>query len=71
MNSTRTFEGYSNTFNPYPMIEIIPEVVAPHTLPASYRREETGVNLLYNFTYDFREDGLPVREMHPAYRGQK
>ncbi|MCB0597874.1 MAG: hypothetical protein H6557_03305 [Lewinellaceae bacterium] len=61
LNSTRTFEGYSNIASPFPMIEIIPGVIAQPNLPASYRVEENGADLLYHFSYDFREDGLPVR----------
>lgn len=59
--STRTYEGYSNVLNPFPAIEIVPGVVAQRTLPASYRLEENGADLLYQFSYQYRADGLPAR----------
>lgn len=56
--STRTYEGYIDAENPFPMVEIIPGIKSQHKLPAKYRIEENGADLRYNFTYEFRPDGL-------------
>lgn len=58
--STRTFDNYTNKLNPFP-IRFIPGIAAQLHLPGSYRMEENGANLLYNFSYEFNENGLPVR----------
>lgn len=57
--STRTYEGYVDASNPFP-IEIIPGIAAQQTLPTTYRVEENGHTLQYQFSYGFREDGLPI-----------
>lgn len=56
--STRSFETYTTSANPFYTIEVIPGVKTQHLLPASYRLQENNVDLLYHFTYQFREDGL-------------
>ncbi|MCB0570849.1 MAG: hypothetical protein KDC66_13835 [Phaeodactylibacter sp.] len=57
--STRTYDGYNNVANLFP-VEIIPGIKAQQTLPGSYRLEENSVDLLYQFSYEFRADGLAV-----------
>ena len=42
-------------------LEILPNVQAQPYLPGTYRVEENGVTLEYSFTYEFREDGLPMK----------
>ncbi len=56
--STRTYEGYIDSANPFPMVEILPTVKTQVKLPSSYRVEEGGVDLIYNFSYEFGDDGL-------------
>jgi len=56
--STRTYEGYIDAENPFPMVDIHPAVKTQRKLPSSYRIEENGADLRYNFTYEFRNDGL-------------
>lgn len=58
--STRTYEGYNNVANLFP-IEIIPGIAAQRTLPTSFTLEEHGMELEYKFSYEFREDGLAER----------
>ena len=56
--STRTYEGYIDSVNPFPMVEILPTVKTQPKLPSSFRAEENGVDLIYNLTYEFGNDGL-------------
>jgi hypothetical protein len=56
--STRTYEGYIAAENPFPMVDILPTVKTQNKLPSSYRVQENGVDLLYAFSYEFRNDGL-------------
>ena len=56
--STRTYEGYIDSANPFPMAEILPTVNSQAKLPSSFRVEENGVDLIYNLTYEFGNDGL-------------
>ncbi|UZR96548.1 hypothetical protein [Chondrinema litorale] len=55
--STQTYETYSDKINPFPTYEIIPGISTQKQLPNSYRVEENGYDLLYNFTYSFDENG--------------
>jgi hypothetical protein len=61
LNSTRTYDSYLDVENPFPMVEIVPNMVSQPKLPASYRVEEGGHNILYTFTYEFSEDGKPSK----------
>lgn len=56
--STRTYEGYIDSANPFPMVEILPTVKSQTKLPSSYRVEEGGLDLVYNLSYEFGNDGL-------------
>ena len=56
--STRTYEGYIDSANPFPMAEILPTVKTQVKLPSSFRVEENGVDLIYNLSYEFADDGL-------------
>ena len=67
--STRTYEGYIGAENPFPMVEIIPGVKTQHKLPSSYRMEENGTDLRYNFTYEFRPDGLVSKRIANGGQG--
>jgi len=40
------------------MVEILPTVKTQPKLPSSFRAEENGVDLIYNLTYEFGNDGL-------------
>lgn len=56
--TTRTYDGYIDAENPFPMVEILPTVKTQTKLPSTYRIEENGYDLLYNISYEFRTDGL-------------
>ncbi len=56
--STRTYEGYLNAMNPFPMVEILPGTKTQINLPSTYTIEENGMTLVYRFTYEFRDDNL-------------
>ena len=59
--STATYDGYLNVENPFPMVEILPTVIAQKNLPSSYRLEENGADLFYTLSYEFLEDGRPAK----------
>lgn len=61
--STRTYEGYTNRDNPFPMVEILPTVTSQTKLATSYRVEEGGIDLVYTLSYQFRPDGLPEKRI--------
>lgn len=59
--STRTFENYLSVENPFTMVEILPNKDTQPNLPGSYRVEENGHNILYQFSYEFDTDGRPTK----------
>lgn len=71
LNSTRTYDGYLDIDNPFPMVEIIPTIVSQPKLPASYRVEENGHDILYTFTYEFSEDGQPTKRTATSPSGSE
>ena len=61
--STRTYENYLDKINLFPVNEVVPGIMTQKNLPGSYRVEENGYDLLYNFTYEFNEKGYAVKRM--------
>ncbi|QHT70348.1 hypothetical protein GXP67_28685 [Rhodocytophaga rosea] len=61
--STRTYEGYLQVENPFPMVEILPTVKSQTRLATSFRVEESGLVHSYKLSYQFRPDGLPEKRM--------
>lgn len=59
--SQRFHDHYSEHLNWFPVNEIVPTLVAQKNLPGSYRIEENGENLLYNFSYQFNSEGKAVK----------
>jgi hypothetical protein len=60
--STRSYETYHlDKGKPFAMVEILPNVNAQPNLPASYRVEENGYNILYNLSYEFDSEGKPTK----------
>jgi hypothetical protein len=59
--STRTYEGYLEKANPFPMVEIIPTSKTQSKLPTLFTINENGLMLNYNLSYEFREDGLVTK----------
>jgi len=59
--STRTYEHYRTEAAPVSMLEILPGVASQKNLAGTYRVEESGFDLHYTLTYEFRPDGLPAK----------
>ncbi|MFZ5972020.1 MAG: hypothetical protein ACOYXA_10555 [Bacteroidota bacterium] len=57
---THTYDNYMALENPFPMVEILPNVNAQPNLPTTYRYEGNGQDNTYQLTYQFGADGLPT-----------
>jgi hypothetical protein len=57
---TKTFENYLDVENPFPMVEILPGHSTQNKLPISYRVEENGHDITYQFNYQISEEGKPL-----------
>lgn len=55
--STRTYDKYIATANPFPMVEILPNKPTQRHLPGTYRTEENGKDVTYNLSYEFDAEG--------------
>jgi YD repeat-containing protein len=55
--SETTFDNYLDEENPFPMVEVLPNMKTQKSLPGSYRVNTNGQDLLYTFSYEFRLDG--------------
>jgi hypothetical protein len=64
--SAKTYDNYIDVDNNLPMIEILPNVRSQTKLATSYRVEENGFDFSYSISYEFREDGLPVKRIATA-----
>jgi hypothetical protein len=60
---TKTFENYLDVENPFPMVEILPGHSAQNKVPISYRVEENGHDITYQFNYQISEEGKPLSRM--------
>lgn len=58
--STKTFEEYSTSENPFTMVDILPNKKTQPNLPLSYRSEEGDHNIFYQLTYQFNTAGQPT-----------
>ncbi|WP_169513319.1 hypothetical protein [Flexithrix dorotheae] len=68
--STRTFDNYNSSSNPFP-VEIVPTIAAQKQLPGSYQLEENGFDITYNFSYTFDENGhLATRSASSSSGGE-
>lgn len=56
---TRTYDSYTTNDNPFPMVEILPNVVSQKKLPGFYEVEENGTTETYHLTYRY-DGGLLV-----------
>ena len=61
--STRTYDNYIAAENPFPMTEVLPNIKMQRDLPTTYRVEESGYELVYHMSYEFRPDGLPEKRI--------
>jgi hypothetical protein len=57
---TKTFENYLDVENPFPMVDILPGYKSQPKLPSSYRIEENGHDITYQFNYHFSNEGRPL-----------
>lgn len=59
--SSSTFESYLPELNPFPVVEILPTMNAQRNLPASVKFKNDSRSESYQFSYEFRADGLPLQ----------
>ncbi len=71
LHGTRTYEDYLDVENPFPMVEILPNQSTQPKLPSSYRVEENGHDILYQFSYEFSEEGKPVKRTATSPSGSE
>jgi len=57
---TKTFDRYFDVENQFPMVDILPDQKAQNKLPASYRVEEDGHDIIYELTYQYSNEGKPL-----------
>jgi len=69
--STKTFDNYSNHVNPFTMVDILPNKKTQPNLPLSYRVEEHGTNILYQFSYEFDAEGKPTKRTASSQQGSE
>ncbi len=69
--STRTFDLYLDTASSFSMMEILPNVNSQPNLPGSYRVEENGHDILYQFAYEFDANGKPTRRTATSSAGSE
>lgn len=69
--STYTYEHYLNIANPFSMVEILPNIHSQPNLPQTYRVEEGGKDILYEFTYEFDENGRPTKRIASSSVGNE
>ena len=67
--STRTYEAYTTLDNPFPMVEILPNIKSQTLLAGQYRVEEAGTEISYNLTYVFNDEGRPEKRIASSIHG--
>lgn len=61
--STKTYDGYIDQPNYFPMVNILPNKKAQTKLPTTYRVEEGQLDATYQMVYEYRPDGLPAKRI--------
>jgi hypothetical protein len=69
--STKTFDGYLTQANPFTMVEILPNQNTQPNLPLSYRVEENGFDIVYQFSYEFDDAGKPTKRTASSSAGSE
>jgi hypothetical protein len=59
--STKTYDGYINAANPFPMVDIHPAVKTQHGLPTIHTIQEQGITLEYRMSYEFEKGVVTKR----------
>lgn len=60
LNSSKTYDHYIDTPNPFPMIEVIPGIVMQNKLPLTHTVSIGNQTISYSFSYELRSDGYPL-----------
>lgn len=60
LNTTKIWDNYIDTPNPFPMLEVIPGVKMQNKLPQSYAVTIGKQKINYWFSYELRSDGYPL-----------
>jgi hypothetical protein len=60
---TETFDNYIDHENPFPMVEVLPNVKTQKKLPTTYRLETNGYDFLYNLSYQYATNGKVIRRV--------
>lgn len=69
--STKTYDGYSEVENHFPMVEILPTIKMQPNLPGSHSVEENGYTFNYTLSYYYDEEGLLLtRTVSSVYGGE-
>jgi hypothetical protein len=55
--SETTFDNYIDKENPFPMVQVLPNLKTQKKLPTTYSLKANGHDLLYYLSYEFRSDG--------------
>ncbi len=61
LRSETTYEHYIGINNPFPLMELLPNINSQPNWPTSYQMVGNGQNTLYNFSYELNEAGQPAR----------
>lgn len=61
--SRRTFDAYIDKSNPFPMVDLLPNIKMQITLPGHVLIQENAMDLNYNFTYEFDAEGRVSRRI--------
>jgi hypothetical protein len=68
---TKTFDHYFEAENPFPMVDILPDQKAQTKLPASYRIEENGHDITYQFSYQYSNEGRALSRTATSSSGSE
>ncbi|MEP2667944.1 MAG: hypothetical protein ABJH04_03055 [Cyclobacteriaceae bacterium] len=70
-NSSKTYDSYIDSPNPFPMEEAIPGVVMQSKLPSSHSVTIGKQTINYSFSYELRSDGYPLSRFASSEYGNE
>lgn len=70
-NSSKTYDSYLDSPNPFPMEEAIPGVVMQSKLPSSHSVTIGKQTINYSFSYELRSDGYPLSRFASSEYGNE
>lgn len=59
--TTETFDSYVNKTNPFPVVDVLPNVKAQKWLPTSYKYENEEQAIQYYFSYEYNAEGKVIK----------